>query len=153
MERIGTECSFFPEAVWPPERAPDRTHSAWALRDIARTGFDLVHSHTLGAVELSGLCELPMLHTLHHDIDPAFSEIYQAARELLLAQASDWAFIIKTGTMVEYAVRRTKDHLLRFTKLYDQLKGHGVDEGWLSTVESRDNLFPEIDYRVYRAQG
>ena len=29
----------------------------------------------------------------------------QAARELLLAQSSDWAFIMKTGTMVEYAVR------------------------------------------------
>ena len=31
----------------------------------------------------------------------------QAARELLLAQASDWAFIMRTGTMVPYAV--TKD--------------------------------------------
>ena len=29
----------------------------------------------------------------------------QAARELLLAQSSDWAFIMKTGTMVEYATR------------------------------------------------
>jgi 1,4-alpha-glucan branching enzyme len=77
----------------------------------------------------------------------------QAARELLLAQASDWAFIIKTGTMVEYAVRRTKEHLLRFSKLYDQLKGAQVDEGWLGLVEARDNLFPEIDYRVYRTQA
>ena len=74
----------------------------------------------------------------------------QAARELLLAQSSDWAFIIKTGTMVEYAVRRTKEHLLRFTRLYEQLKSGAVDEQWLSHVESRDNLFPEIDYRVYR---
>jgi len=27
----------------------------------------------------------------------------QATRELLLGQSSDWAFIMKTGTMVEYA--------------------------------------------------
>ena len=74
----------------------------------------------------------------------------QAARELLLAQSSDWAFILKTGTMVDYAVRRTCEHLLRFTRLYDQLKGHGIDEGWLTGVESKDNLFPEMDYRVYR---
>ena len=74
----------------------------------------------------------------------------QAARELLLAQSSDWAFIIKTGTMVDYAVRRTREHLLRFSKLYDQLKSGGVDEMWLASVEGRDNLFPEIDYRVYR---
>lgn len=74
----------------------------------------------------------------------------QAARELLLAQSSDWAFIIKTGTMVDYAVRRTREHVLRFTRLYEQLKGNGIDEGWLASVESKDNLFSAIDYRVYR---
>ena len=74
----------------------------------------------------------------------------QAARELLLAQSSDWAFIIKTGTMVDYAVRRTREHLLRFTKLYEQIRTNAIDESWLGSVEWRDNLFPEIDYRVYR---
>ena len=47
----------------------------------------------------------------------------QAARELLLAQSSDWAFIMKTGTMVEYAIRRTREHVLRFTRLHDQIRG------------------------------
>jgi 1,4-alpha-glucan branching enzyme len=74
----------------------------------------------------------------------------QAARELLLAQSSDWAFIIKTGTMVDYAVRRTREHLLRFTRIYEQLKASELDEPWLTGIESQDNLFPEIDYRVYR---
>lgn len=74
----------------------------------------------------------------------------QAARELLLAQSSDWAFIMKTGTMVDYAVRRTKEHVLRFLRLHDQVRGGNIDEAWLSLVESRNNLFPEIDYRVYR---
>lgn len=74
----------------------------------------------------------------------------QAARELLLAQASDWAFIMKTGTMVEYAIKRTKEHLLRFNRLHDQIRGGHVDERWLGYVELRDNLFPELDYRIYR---
>jgi 1,4-alpha-glucan branching enzyme len=74
----------------------------------------------------------------------------QAARELLLAQSSDWAFIMKTGTMVDYAVRRTKEHVLRFLRLHDQVRGGNIDEGWLSHVEVRNNIFPEIDYRVYR---
>lgn len=73
----------------------------------------------------------------------------QAARELLLAQSSDWAFIMKTGTMVEYAVKRTRDHIARFTKLYEDIKRGGVDEGWLNDIEWKDNLFPDIDYRVY----
>jgi len=49
----------------------------------------------------------------------------QAARELLLAQSSDWAFIMKTGTMVEYAKKRTRDHVARFTYLYRALMGRG----------------------------
>jgi 1,4-alpha-glucan branching enzyme len=73
----------------------------------------------------------------------------QAARELLLAQSSDWAFIMKTGTMVDYAVRRTKEHVLRFLRLHDQVRSGGIDEGWLSHVEAKNNVFPEMDYRVY----
>jgi 1,4-alpha-glucan branching enzyme len=74
----------------------------------------------------------------------------QAARELLLAQSSDWAFIMKTGTMVDYAVRRTKEHLLRFLKLHGQVRNGTIDEGWLTYVEGKNNIFPELDYRVYR---
>jgi 1,4-alpha-glucan branching enzyme len=77
----------------------------------------------------------------------------QAARELLLAQSSDWAFIMKTGTMVEYAIRRTKEHVLRFNRLHDQLRSGSVDPGWLAQVEARDTIFPELDYRVYAPTG
>lgn len=73
----------------------------------------------------------------------------QAARELLLAESSDWAFILSTGTVCEYAVKRMKDHVHRFTKLYNDLKNGYIDHEWLSEVEARDNLFPEIDFRVY----
>jgi 1,4-alpha-glucan branching enzyme len=77
----------------------------------------------------------------------------QAARELLLAQSSDWAFIMKTGTTVDYAIRRTKEHVLRFTRLHDQLRAHAIDGNWLGFVEGRDNLFPELDYQVYRPRA
>ncbi|HET8725175.1 MAG TPA: 1,4-alpha-glucan branching protein domain-containing protein [Anaeromyxobacteraceae bacterium] len=73
----------------------------------------------------------------------------QAARELLLAQSSDWAFIMKTGTMVDYAIRRTREHVLRFTRLHDQIRAGSIDLDWLDQLESRDNIFAEIDYRVY----
>ncbi len=85
------------------------------------------------------------------DADPLRRRaLNQAARELLLAQSSDWAFIMKTGTMVDYAVRRTKEHVLRFLRLNEQIRTGNIDEGWLSYVESKNNIFPEIDYRVYR---
>jgi 1,4-alpha-glucan branching enzyme len=73
----------------------------------------------------------------------------QAARELLLAQASDWAFIMKTGTSVEYAKRRTGDHVCCFNDLDAAITSGAINESWLAQVEFRDNLFPHVDYRVY----
>jgi 1,4-alpha-glucan branching enzyme len=69
----------------------------------------------------------------------------QAGRELLLAQSSDWPFILRTGTSPGYATRRVKDHLLRFIALHEQLTQTQVDEAWLSEVEARDNLFPDVN--------
>ena len=73
----------------------------------------------------------------------------QLARELLLAQSSDWAFLMKTGTAREYATKRTHDHLLRFNRLYEQLVANQTDEAFLSDCEQRDNLFPNLNWRYY----
>ncbi len=73
----------------------------------------------------------------------------QLARELLLAQTSDWAFLIKTGTAREYATKRTTDHLARFNRLHDQFVTGDVDEEFLRDCEWRDNLFPNVNWRYY----
>ena len=75
----------------------------------------------------------------------------QCARELLLAQSSDWPFIITMGTMTQYAHRRVREHVLRFRRLSEQLTDHAIDEKWLSSLESRDSIFPEIDFGVFRS--
>ena len=77
------------------------------------------------------------------------AECCQAARELLLAQSSDWPFILRTGTSPDYARKRVKDHLFRFIGLHDQLMNTHVDEKWLGEIESRDNIFPEVNYRYW----
>jgi 1,4-alpha-glucan branching enzyme len=93
-----------------------------------------------------------MIELSHHEAEDELQEraLNQAARELLLAQSSDWAFIMRTGTMVPYAVRRTRSHLLRLNKIYEDVKSEKIDAGWLEKVEEIDNIFPNIDYRVYR---
>jgi len=73
----------------------------------------------------------------------------QLARELLLAQSSDWAFLMKTGTAREYATKRTMDHLARFNRLRDQLVANHVDQEFLGECECRDNLFPNVNWRYY----
>ncbi len=72
----------------------------------------------------------------------------QALRELLLAQASDWAFMMSRETTSEYAVRRTKDHLLRCQHLCAEVERDEVDDVRLAALEDTDNLFPALDYRV-----
>lgn len=71
----------------------------------------------------------------------------QMGRELLLAQSSDWAFIMTTGTTVPYAVRRTKDHINRFTGLYEMVMRGQVDRQGLEAIEWRDSIFQELDFR------
>ncbi len=73
----------------------------------------------------------------------------QAARELLLAQSSDWPFILRTGTSPDYARQRVKDHLLRFIALHEQLTATRVDEAWLKRIEWVDNIFPRVNYRYW----
>jgi hypothetical protein len=77
----------------------------------------------------------------------------QAARELLLAQASDWPFILRTGTSPDYARQRVKDHLLRFNAVYDQLTRDRVNEPWLRQIESRDKIFPDVNFRYWGEEG
>jgi 1,4-alpha-glucan branching enzyme len=73
----------------------------------------------------------------------------QAARELLLAQSSDWPFIMTTGTTVPYATRRVNSHVVRFTRLYEDLKAGRLDEAFVADLELKDNVFPRLDYRIY----
>jgi len=74
----------------------------------------------------------------------------QAARELLLAQASDWPFILRTGTSPDYARKRVNEHLHRFGKIYAQVMSSQLDEPWLAQLEFRDNIFPSVNYNYWR---
>ena len=73
----------------------------------------------------------------------------QMARELLLAESSDWGFLMKTGTARRYSTKRTSDHILRFQTLARQLERRRPDTYFLDECEKRDNIFPNLDWRIY----
>ena len=73
----------------------------------------------------------------------------QAARELMLAQSSDWPFIITNGTTEEYATRRFNDHISRFHYLLNGLEWGGLEPAKLDALEQLDAIFPKMDYRLY----
>lgn len=74
----------------------------------------------------------------------------QCMRELLLAQSSDWPFIMNDGTSDEYAERRIKDHVARFHYLADEIDKKSINEEYLSAIEYVDNIFPEIEYKLFQ---
>ena len=70
----------------------------------------------------------------------------QAGRELLLAQSSDWSFILRAGTTTELARQRIERHLDRFWRLLDALdQGTSLPPHWLDALEREDGLFPELN--------
>ena len=73
----------------------------------------------------------------------------QAAREVLLAQASDWPFIMKTCLSADYARMRVKRHIFNFNKIYDNLCRNTVNTEWLTRIEKEDRIFPDLDYRIF----
>ncbi|MGZ8227456.1 MAG: glycoside hydrolase family 57 protein [Methylococcaceae bacterium] len=76
----------------------------------------------------------------------------QAARSVLLAQSSDWPFIMKSGTTIEYARKRITDHLARFNYLHDCIRKNRINERYLTALEIMDNIFPDIDFRDYNPE-
>ncbi len=73
----------------------------------------------------------------------------QAGRELMLAQSSDWPFIITNRTSEQYARRRFHDHVHRFHDLLGDLDRREIDPRKLEALEQMDALFPELDYHLF----
>ena len=108
---------------------------------------DYVHRHLHKAG--NRMVELAHLYPNEKKTSLRRKALNQCARELLLAQSSDWLFIITNGTMVDYAKKRIKDHIGRFTKLYYQITDDKIDEEFLKRINKQDCIFPEIDYMIY----
>jgi 1,4-alpha-glucan branching enzyme len=73
----------------------------------------------------------------------------QAARELLLAQASDWPFMMKTGNAYDFATNKFKEHMNNFYALHNEILLKNINGKNLASLEKRNSLFPDLDYRVY----
>jgi 1,4-alpha-glucan branching enzyme len=92
---------------------------------------------------------------LRHGLDgpeEARRVMAQATRELLLLQASDWQFLITTGTARDYAERRVAEHYAEFKRLSEMattLRGgaplsvEAIDT--LRRLEREDFVFPDLD--------
>src|SRR5262249_15007473 len=74
----------------------------------------------------------------------------QAARELLLGQASDWAFMLRTGHHRSYAEGRVKGHLANMEALLTQLEIGKIKPEFLEDLENKNHLFLNLSYEIFR---
>lgn len=86
--------------------------------------------------------------------------VEQAAREILLAEASDWQFLISTQSARDYAEIRFEDHILRFHRLAHIAQGildgkapTGEDEEFLKDCQQKDAPFPNLDLTMWAGSG
>lgn len=137
-------------ASHPTQQTIEPAASTWGEKGHLQVWLDQsnawIYPHLHGAARR--MSETARAHA--NDSTPLADRVLkQLARELLLAQSSDWAFLMKTDTAREYATKRTLEHLGRFNRLHDQFAATEVDEKFLQDCEWRDNLFPNVNWRYY----
>ncbi len=74
----------------------------------------------------------------------------QLGRELLLAESSDWAFLVTVGTAANYSVDREKFHINAFNELEKGIKSNNIDKKLLVFLEEKDSIFPFLNYKIFR---
>ena len=84
------------------------------------------------------------------ELPSAGEALAQAARELLLLQSSDWQFIISTGAVTDYAIRRFNGHADACDRLNTEI-ANGLASGDLTAATNlarelrvQDDLFPDV---------
>ena len=134
---------------FPQNQVLTPTMSSWGVNGYNEVWLDesndWIYRHLIKAAER--MTELARQFSAPNELTRR--ALNQAVRELLLAQSSDWAFIMKTRTMVDYACERTRRHLGNFTELYQQLHQGQLDAEYLAGLEQANNIFPKLNYQVY----
>ena len=75
-----------------------------------------------------------------------------AAKEILLAQSAAWQQMINTKNSPEYAEQRFKESVLAFSTVYDSLGSNSISTEWLTRMEKKHTLFPEMNYMVFSSK-
>ena len=124
--------------------------SSWGKNGYAETWLDTsndwIYRHLFRAMErMTELAEL-----FPDDTGLKERALNQAARELLLTQSSDWPALLSRQDSTEYARTKAENALRNFTTIYEALGSNHISVEWLTKLERRHNLFPNINYRVFR---
>lgn len=72
-----------------------------------------------------------------------------AAKQLLLAQSSEWSAMINEGKFPDLVERIFTEEILDFSRVFDALASNSVSTEWLTHCERENEIFPWLNYRIF----
>jgi 1,4-alpha-glucan branching enzyme len=125
-------------------------YSSWGCNGYAESWLDAsndwMYPHVMRSLERM----LELAERFPNDTGLKERALNQAAREILLAQSSDWPRMLYKQEHVRYARNQIEMALRNFTTIYEALGSNYISTEWLTNLEKRHNFFPNINYRVFR---
>jgi 1,4-alpha-glucan branching enzyme len=135
---------------WPENQLVAPVESSWGQHGHAGMWLDPVNDWIPPALLACAEMLAPFARIARPAGEMEDRALNQAFRELLLAQSSDFAFILRTGTVASYARARVEGHLAAFLELVQAVRAGAVDGTRLAALEERAPLFPRLDLNVFR---
>jgi 1,4-alpha-glucan branching enzyme len=135
--------------AWPEAQVVSPVESSWGEHGHASMWLDPVNDWIPQALYACAQMFAPFAR-LERTGGPEGRALVQAFRELLLAQSSDFAFILRSGTVTAYARARVQEHLSAFLELVRSVRAGAVDPLRLQAFEQRDRLFPDLTLDPFR---
>jgi 1,4-alpha-glucan branching enzyme len=124
--------------------------SSWGTNGYSETWLDAsndwMYRHTMRALDRM----VELVDRFPNNTGLKERALNQAAREILLVIASDWSKMLYKQECADYARSRIEGSLRNFTTIYEALGSNYISTEWLTQLERRNNIFPNINYRVFR---
>jgi 1,4-alpha-glucan branching enzyme len=136
--------------AYPPTQRIALPESSWGMGGQHFTWDNVDTSWMLPIVHAAEARMERLATQFWHAEGPLRDALSQAARELLLLQASDWPSLVTTGQAAEYAGERFREHAERFDRLAAIAEAGAINEAGrrlTSDLWERDSVFADIDFR------
>lgn len=129
----------------PTNQVVDPAASSWGYQGYSETWL-VGRNHWIYPRLFHAIESFRHLLSVHRQpAGPVRAALDQYLRELLAAQASDWAFMLHAETAVDYATRRVETHLERMAEIFHRLTTGSPKPRWLDDLARRNNLFSDLD--------
>jgi 1,4-alpha-glucan branching enzyme len=124
--------------------------SSWGINGYSETWLDAsndwMYRHTMRALDRM----VELVDRFPNNTGLKERALNQAAREILLVVASDWSKMLYKQECADYARSRIEGSLRNFTTIYEALGSNYISTEWLTHLEKRNNIFPNLNYRAFR---